>query len=181
MTPLDWLLVPQQTLLEATRGQVHADPEGELGQVRALLAWFPPQVHLPHPCAAPVLEQRHPGRTQPLGGGPLLRALPGVEHTADGQVVPTGRRHAQRPTINPVRSLPEGPDHRRRASAPGRASSAAVPGLIIVLCLPTSTTVRYPWSTWSSHDGFMPPAADALPPEPPAVESRAPRGWACRP
>jgi len=38
MTPLDWLLVPQQTLLEATRGQVHADPDGGLGQVRAVLA-----------------------------------------------------------------------------------------------------------------------------------------------
>jgi hypothetical protein len=45
MTPRDWLLLPQQTLLEATRGQVHADTDGELGGVRALLAWFPPQVH----------------------------------------------------------------------------------------------------------------------------------------
>ena len=24
---------------------LHADPDAELGQVRALLAWFPPQVH----------------------------------------------------------------------------------------------------------------------------------------
>ena len=45
MTPLDWLLLPQQALLEATRGQVHADPDGQLDRVRALLAWFPPQVH----------------------------------------------------------------------------------------------------------------------------------------
>jgi len=45
MTPVDWLLLPQQFLLEATAGQVHADPDGELGRVRALLAWFPPQVH----------------------------------------------------------------------------------------------------------------------------------------
>ena len=45
MTPLDWLLLPQQALLEATRGQLHADPDGQLGRVRALLAWFPPQVH----------------------------------------------------------------------------------------------------------------------------------------
>jgi hypothetical protein len=45
MTPVDWLLMPQQTLLEATRGQVHADLDGGLGQVRVLLAWFPPQVH----------------------------------------------------------------------------------------------------------------------------------------
>jgi uncharacterized protein DUF4037 len=45
MTLVDWLLLPQQTLLEATRGQLHADPDGELGQVRTLLAWFPPQLH----------------------------------------------------------------------------------------------------------------------------------------
>jgi uncharacterized protein DUF4037 len=45
MTPLDWLLLPQQALLEATRGQVHADHNGQLGRVRALLAWFPPQAH----------------------------------------------------------------------------------------------------------------------------------------
>lgn len=45
MTSRDWLLLPQQALLEATRGHVHADPDAELGQVRALLAWFPPQVH----------------------------------------------------------------------------------------------------------------------------------------
>ena len=30
ITLLDWQLAPQQTLLEATRGQVHADPDGEL-------------------------------------------------------------------------------------------------------------------------------------------------------
>jgi hypothetical protein len=45
MTSRDWLQLPQQALLEATRGHLHADPDGELGQVRALLAWFPPQVH----------------------------------------------------------------------------------------------------------------------------------------
>jgi hypothetical protein len=45
MTPLDWLLLPQQSLLEAAGGQMHADPDGELGRVRALLARFPPQVH----------------------------------------------------------------------------------------------------------------------------------------
>ena len=45
MTPLDWLLLPQQALLEATRGQVHADHDGKLGRVRTLLTWYPPQVH----------------------------------------------------------------------------------------------------------------------------------------
>jgi hypothetical protein len=45
MTTLDWLLTPQQALLEATGGLIHADPDGELGRLRALLAWFPPQVH----------------------------------------------------------------------------------------------------------------------------------------
>jgi len=133
MTPLDWLLVPQQTLLEATRGQVHADPDGGLGQVRAVLAWFPPQVHLPHPCAAPVLEQRHPGRTQRLGGGPLLRALPGVEHTADGQVVPQGDEHRTPATIHggpggPVAAQNQRARHRARyPTQPSTALGVAAP------------------------------------------------------
>ncbi len=46
MTTADWLVTPQQLLLELTRGPVHADHDGELGRVRALLAWFPPEVHL---------------------------------------------------------------------------------------------------------------------------------------
>jgi hypothetical protein len=45
MTPGDWLVLPQQALLEATGGQVHADPDSELTRLRARLAWFPPQVH----------------------------------------------------------------------------------------------------------------------------------------
>ena len=45
-TTVDWLTVPQQTLLEVTRGRVYADPHGELSRVRELLAWFPPDVHL---------------------------------------------------------------------------------------------------------------------------------------
>ncbi len=43
---LDWLTIPQQILLEATAGPVFADPDGELGAVRATLAAFPPQVRL---------------------------------------------------------------------------------------------------------------------------------------
>jgi hypothetical protein len=44
-TPLDWLAVPQQRLLEATAGPVLADPDGVLARARAQLAWFPDQVH----------------------------------------------------------------------------------------------------------------------------------------
>jgi hypothetical protein len=44
MTTRDWLTVPQQALLEVTRGAVYADHDGELGRVRALLARFPPDV-----------------------------------------------------------------------------------------------------------------------------------------
>jgi hypothetical protein len=46
MTALDWLMVPQQILLEVTSGPVFADPDGELHRVRGLLAAFPPQVRL---------------------------------------------------------------------------------------------------------------------------------------
>jgi uncharacterized protein DUF4037 len=41
MTALDWLTIPQQSLLEVTSGPVFADPNGELGRVQALLAAFP--------------------------------------------------------------------------------------------------------------------------------------------
>jgi hypothetical protein len=41
MSTADWLGVPQQALLEVVRGRVHADPDGELGRVRARLARFP--------------------------------------------------------------------------------------------------------------------------------------------
>jgi hypothetical protein len=44
MTPRDWLTIPQQALLEVTRGAVYADHDGQLARVRALLARFPPQV-----------------------------------------------------------------------------------------------------------------------------------------
>jgi Domain of unknown function (DUF4037) len=46
MQPLDWLVTPQQALLEVTRGRVHHDPDGELRRVRELLGRFPPQVRL---------------------------------------------------------------------------------------------------------------------------------------
>jgi hypothetical protein len=46
MTTADWLTVSQQALLEVTTGRVHADHDGELARVRALLAHFPPQVRL---------------------------------------------------------------------------------------------------------------------------------------
>jgi hypothetical protein len=44
-TALDWLTIPQQALLEVTRGAVHADHDGELGRVRGLLARYPEPVH----------------------------------------------------------------------------------------------------------------------------------------
>lgn len=44
LTVLDWLTIPQQTLLEVVSGPVFADPAGELAAVRARLARFPPDV-----------------------------------------------------------------------------------------------------------------------------------------
>lgn len=41
----DWLLVPQQRLLEVVAGAVFADPGGEVARARAALAWFPDDVH----------------------------------------------------------------------------------------------------------------------------------------
>ncbi len=46
MSWLDWLIVPQQLLLEVTGGRVYADPDGELAAVRRQLAYFPDQVWL---------------------------------------------------------------------------------------------------------------------------------------
>jgi hypothetical protein len=37
----DWLITPQQKLLEVTRGAVYRDDTGELTAVRAALAWYP--------------------------------------------------------------------------------------------------------------------------------------------
>lgn len=39
-----WLAVPQQRLLEVVCGRVFRDEPGELTRVRALLAWYPPDV-----------------------------------------------------------------------------------------------------------------------------------------
>jgi hypothetical protein len=46
MTTVDWLTIPQQSLLEVTDGPVFADPDGELRRVQRLLAAFPSQVRL---------------------------------------------------------------------------------------------------------------------------------------
>jgi Domain of unknown function (DUF4037) len=44
LTAVDWLLMPQQKLLEVTGGRVFHDGLGELGSVRKTLAWYPPHV-----------------------------------------------------------------------------------------------------------------------------------------
>ncbi|MGI5127096.1 DUF4037 domain-containing protein [Pseudonocardia sp. CA-107938] len=69
-TPLDWLAVPQQRLLEATAGPTLADPDGELGRVRAALMWFPDQVHrylLACAWARIAQEEAFVGRTAQVG------------------------------------------------------------------------------------------------------------------
>jgi hypothetical protein len=43
---LDWLVTPQQILLEITAGAVFHDGSGELAAVRAALAWYPDDVWL---------------------------------------------------------------------------------------------------------------------------------------
>lgn len=43
---LDWLLMPQQRILEITSGPVFHDGRGELGATRAVLEWYPEQVWL---------------------------------------------------------------------------------------------------------------------------------------
>ena len=44
LTAVDWLLMPQQKLLEVTAGRVFHDGLGELEPVRAKLAYYPPDV-----------------------------------------------------------------------------------------------------------------------------------------
>ena len=44
LTAVDWLLMPQQKLLEVTAGRVFHDGLGELGPVRKKLAWYPPDI-----------------------------------------------------------------------------------------------------------------------------------------
>ena len=46
LTPLDWLMLPQQQLLEITAGEVYHDGLGTLEAARARFAWFPRDVWL---------------------------------------------------------------------------------------------------------------------------------------
>jgi hypothetical protein len=46
LRPVDWLLMPQQLLLEVTGGEVYFDGLGELSAVRAQLAYYPDQIWL---------------------------------------------------------------------------------------------------------------------------------------
>ena len=46
LSPLDWLLVPQQRLLGVTRGAVYHDGIGALSEARDLVAWYPRDVWL---------------------------------------------------------------------------------------------------------------------------------------
>lgn len=44
LAPVDWLLMPQQKLLEVTRGAVYRDDTGVLTDLRSRLSWYPPDV-----------------------------------------------------------------------------------------------------------------------------------------
>jgi hypothetical protein len=44
LAPLDWLVVTGQSVLEVTAGPVFADATAELGAVRSMLRWYPPDV-----------------------------------------------------------------------------------------------------------------------------------------
>ncbi len=46
ITPLDWILVPQQQLLGVTAGRVFSDPAGKLEAARLRLAYYPQDVWL---------------------------------------------------------------------------------------------------------------------------------------
>ncbi|MEY2424505.1 MAG: hypothetical protein QOI61_77, partial [Actinomycetota bacterium] len=46
LSPTDWLLIPQQRLLEETSGAVFHDGVGELTRIRDFLAWYPEDVWL---------------------------------------------------------------------------------------------------------------------------------------
>ena len=70
MGPADWLALPQQLLLEVTRGAVFHDPSGELAAVRGALAWYPQDVWLwLLACAWRRLDQEEPfvGRAAEVG------------------------------------------------------------------------------------------------------------------
>jgi len=65
-----WLCAPQQRLLEVTSGAVFHDDGGELGAVRAALAWYPDDVWLwLFACQWRRLDQEEPfvGRTAEVG------------------------------------------------------------------------------------------------------------------
>jgi len=44
LSPADWLVIPQQRLLEVVAGPVFADPGGVLAAARSRLAWYPNDV-----------------------------------------------------------------------------------------------------------------------------------------
>jgi hypothetical protein len=70
MRTVDWLLFPQQKLLEVTAGPVFHDGIGELTGVRRLLAWYPHDVWLwLLACQWRRLDQEEPfvGRTAEVG------------------------------------------------------------------------------------------------------------------
>jgi hypothetical protein len=46
LSPLDWLVVTGQSVLEITAGPVFSDPDGTLGELRHRLAWYPDDVWL---------------------------------------------------------------------------------------------------------------------------------------
>jgi hypothetical protein len=80
MTAVDWLTIPQQALLEVTRGRIYADHDGELGRVRALLARFPPQVRrwlLACQWTRVAQEEAFVGRTAQVGDELGSRLLAG--------------------------------------------------------------------------------------------------------
>ena len=70
LTPVDWLLLPEQKLLEFTAGRVFHDGLGSLGAVRARFAYYPRTVWLCRSAAAWAYiaqEEAFPGRTGDLG------------------------------------------------------------------------------------------------------------------
>jgi hypothetical protein len=80
LNALDWLLIPQQKLLEATRGAVYADPTGALEALREQLAWYPEQVWrwlIACQWRRIAQEEAFPGRAAEVGdrlGSQLLAA-----------------------------------------------------------------------------------------------------------
>ena len=70
LSPIDWLVIPQQALLGVVSGRVYADPAGELAAVREALAFYPRDVWLwLLACGWRRLDQEEPfvGRTDEVG------------------------------------------------------------------------------------------------------------------